>query len=596
MTFSPRSRELKHTLGISADFPGLAALDAFGEASDDLVDAVLEEAGRLARDVWAPLNRAGDETGARLENGVVRMPGGFGDAYRQYVEGGWNGLAAPAEWGGQGLPFALAIAVQENFTTANLALSLCPMLNQGALEALEHHASEELKQRYFPKMISGEWTGSMCLTEPQAGSDVGALKTRAEPGPDGTWRIKGQKIYITYGEHDMSENIVHLVLARTPDSAPGTKGISMFLVPKMLPDREGRPTKPNDLKCVSLEKKLGIHASPTCVLQFGDNDGCLGWLLGEEEQGMANMFTMMNHARINVGLQGVAIAERAWQQAAAFAQERQQGRAPGAEGNGPHAIVEHGDVRRMLMTMRGLTEAARAIVYRNAGAVDRAKHGKSEDERRAAQAEADLLTPVSKAFSTDVGVEVASLGIQVHGGMGYVEETGAAQHLRDARITPIYEGTNGIQAMDLVGRKIRRDNGAALMALIAGMEDGLAGAGGGPLGAGGKDLSQALSLFRETGEAMARLAADDMREAGTVAVPFLRMMALAVGGYLLFRQAIAAEKALDDGAGDEDFYAMKIATARFFLAHILPDIQGLARTIAGGSAGLFSIKPTDFTL
>ena len=568
MTYTAPITEQRFVLETIADLPGLAQLPHFEAATADLVDAILEEAGKLSAGVFAPLNRIGDTEGAKLANGVVTLPAGVREAYAAYVEGGWMTLGADPAWGGQGLPFVLATAVQEQTTSANMALSLCPMLSQGAIEALTAHGSEDQKQTYLTKIISGEWTGTMNLTEPQAGTDVGALRTVATPAEDGTWRIKGSKIFITWGEHDVAENIIHLVLARTPGSPKGTKGISLFIVPKFLVNADGSLGARNDLRCVSIEHKLGIHSSPTCTMSYGDNDDCVGFMIGDENAGMRAMFTMMNHARINVGLQGVAIAERAYQHALAYAKERVQVR----------RIIEFADVRRTLMTMRGLTEAARALTYLNAAAVDRAHAEIDELARREAQALADLLTPVTKAFSTDIGVEVASLGVQVFGGMGFIEETGAAQHYRDARIAPIYEGTNGIQAMDLVGRKLPQVRGKSLFADMR------------------ADFAQTAELAPYLEDALAALESatiwlaeggGDDNAAG--ATPYLRMFGLTVGGWLLAKQAAAAAKRLAAGEGDPAFLNAKIVTARFFAEQFLPQAAALLGPVTRGAETLFAI-------
>ncbi len=545
-----------------ADLDGLAGLPGFGDVSAELAGAILEESAKLAEGSFAPLNRLGDREGAHWRDGAVTLPAGFADAYRDYAAAAWNGLAADPAYGGQGLPFALSVAVQEQFTAANMAFSLCSMLTLGAIEALQAHGGAALQALYLPKLVTGEWTGTMNLTEPQAGSDVGALRTTAEPAGDGTYRIRGQKIYITWGEHDCAENIVHLVLARLPGAAAGTKGISLFLVPKFMPDADGRPGTRNDLRCVSIEHKLGIHASPTCTMSFGDEDNCVGWLVGEPHQGMRAMFTMMNHARINVGLQGVAIAERALQDALHYARERVQF----------GAIIHHADVRRMLMTMRAGTQAARAIVYANAAAVDRAHKEEDEAARAYWQRRADLLTPISKGYATDLGVELTSLAVQVHGGMGYVEETGVAQHYRDARIAPIYEGTNGIQAMDLIGRKLAGDEGAAMAELIAEMR-GIAGQW--PALARGADALEAATRH---------VLAMDRRDAGAVAASYLRLAGLVCGGWLLARQAAAAQARIDAGAGDPTFLAAKVATTRFHHEQLLIPALGLVDAIAAGGA------------
>jgi alkylation response protein AidB-like acyl-CoA dehydrogenase len=571
MTYTAPVTEQRFVLETVADLPGLAQLPAFAGATPDMVEAILGEAGKLAANVFAPLNRKGDLEGAKLADGVVTMPEGFRDAYRQYVDGGWGTLGADPAHGGQGLPFVLASAVQEQLTSANMAFSLCMMLTQGAIEALSAHASDDQKRDYLTKLITGEWTGTMNLTEPQAGSDVGALRTKAEPAGDGAWRIQGSKIYITWGEHDVADNIVHLVLARTPDSPKGTKGISLFLVPKILPDG-GR----NDLRCAGIEHKLGIHASPTCTIAFGDNGNCVGWLIGPENAGMRAMFTMMNHARINVGLQGVAIAERAYQGAVHYAKERvQSGR-----------IIGHADVRRMLMTLKSTTEATRALAYLNAAAVDRA-HATGNRE---AQALADLLTPVTKAYATDMGVEMSSLAVQVFGGMGFVEETGAAQHMRDARIAPIYEGTNGIQALDLVGRKLPQ---GAWKTLFADMraDIGLLGTHG-DLGAMAPYLEDGLAALENATLWLLGNQGDAARDAQAGATPYLRMFGIVTGGWLLAKQALAAAKGRD--GYDPAFLAAKVATARFFIEQIVPQATALLGPVTRGAATLDALSEAQF--
>ena len=568
MTYTAPITEQRFVLETIADLPGLAQLRRFEATTADLVDAILEEAGKLSAGVFAPLNRIGDTEGAKLANGVVTLPAGVREAYAAYVEGGWMTLGADPAWGGQGLPFVLATAVQEQTTSANMALSLCPMLSQGAIEALTAHGSEDQKQTYLTKIISGEWTGTMNLTEPQAGTDVGALRTTATPAEDDTWRIKGSKIFITWGEHDVAENIIHLVLARTPGSPKGTKGISLFIVPKFLVNADGSLGARNDLRCVSIEHKLGIHSSPTCTMSYGDNDDCVGFMIGGENAGMRAMFTMMNHARINVGLQGVAIAERAYQHALAYGKDRVQVR----------RIIEFADVRRTLMTMRGLTEAARALTYLNAAAVDRAHAEIDELARREAQALADLLTPVTKAFSTDVGVEVASLGVQVFGGMGFIEETGAAQHYRDARIAPIYEGTNGIQAMDLVGRKLPQGRWKSLFADMR--ADFAETAGLAPY------LEDALAALESATIWLAEGGGEDNAAGAT---PYLRMFGLTVGGWLLAKQAAAAAQRLAAGEGDPAFLNAKIVTARFFAEQFLPQAAALLGPVTRGAETLFAI-------
>ena len=570
MTYTAPTAEQRFVLDTVADITGLSALPGFDGATPDMVEAILEEAGRLASEVFAPLNRIGDTVGASLAGDTVTLPPGFAEAYARYVEGGWASLGASPAHGGQGLPFVLASAVQEQLTSANMAFSLCMMLSQGAIEALQAHASPELQETYLTKLVSGEWTGTMNLTEPQAGSDVGALRTRADPHADGSYRVKGQKIYITWGEHNVAPNIVHLVLARLPDAPPGTRGISLFLCPKILPDGSR-----NDLRCVGLEHKLGIHASPTCTMAFGEHDGCVGYLVGAEGGGMKAMFTMMNHARVNVGLQGVAIAERAYQGALSFAKDRVQG--------GGKRIIEYPDVRRMLLTLKASTEAIRALAYYNAAAVDRA-HAAHDPE---AKALADLLTPITKAYATDLGVELSSLAVQVFGGMGYVEETGAAQHLRDARIAPIYEGTNGIQAMDLVGRKLSAGAWKPLFADIRDLVRALPRAG--DLGIIGPYLDDALGALENATVWMTGNSGDAAADNAAGATPYLRMFGVTLGGYLLARQAVAAWERLSDGEGDPVFLKAKIATARFFAEQILPSATALLGPATRGAAGLFAI-------
>ena len=528
---------------------GIGELEGGPDA--EMVDAVLEGAAALAEGEFAPLASIGDTVGARWDNGKVTMPPGYKAAWRSFVEGGWMTLAAPEDHGGQALPHAMSAALMDNLNAANLGFALCPMLSMGAIEAIEQHGSDELKRDYLPKIVSGEWPATMNLTEPAAGSDVGALKTRAEPVGDGSWRIKGTKIFITYGEHDLSDQIIHLVLARTTGAPEGTRGISLFLVPKLMPDGSA-----NDVRCVSIEHKLGIHASPTCVMSYGDHDGAIGWLVGPEMGGIAAMFTMMNNARLNVGLQGVGIAERATQRAVAYALERKQG----LRNRLPVPIAEHPDVRRMLVRMRALTMGARALVYYAFGQVDRAARGDS-----AAALRAEVMTPLAKAWGTDVGCEVASLGIQVHGGMGYIEETGAAQHLRDARIAPIYEGTNGIQAADLVGRKLGLDGGLAFDGVIADVRAETADA-----------RLVALVDAVEVAAATLRESAPDDRLAGSY--PFLTMTSVMVAGWLVERMARS------EGAD-----ARTKAAADFFLATIVPEALGLGAAAEAGAALLYEV-------
>jgi alkylation response protein AidB-like acyl-CoA dehydrogenase len=570
MDLTPATAEQRFVLTHAAGIETLAEAERFADATPDLLDAILTGIGDFAAGEWRPLARKGDTVGARWTPEGVVMPDGYPAAYRAYVEGGWGTIGSPAEYGGQALPFAVATAVLETLGTADMGFALAPTLTVGAIEALTHHGSAEQQARYLPKLATGEWTGTMNLTEPQAGSDVGALTTRAEPVGDGNWRITGTKIYISFGDHDMADNIVHLVLARTPGAPAGTKGISLFLVPKFRLDADGNPGAPNDIRVVSIEHKMGLHASPTCVLSFGDNGDCIGELIGAEGAGMRAMFTMMNNARLNVGLQGVQVAEAATQRAVAYARERVQS-ARASTGGAPVAIIDHPDVRRMLLRMTAQTMAARGLVYYAAGQVDRATLGVEGAKTRL-----DLVTPLAKAHGTDIGCEVASLGVQVHGGMGYVEETGAAQYYRDARITPIYEGTNGIQAADLVGRKLVGDGGAGVEALFTEMEAEV----------GHAALRDLLNDTRAVARWMLEADVDD-RLAGSY--PFLTMLATCTCGWLLERQG----RALDQVA-DPDFVARKRAAVAFYLDRIVPEARGLGMAAMAGAGGLYSLSADQF--
>jgi len=550
------------------------------ELADDLADAVLEEAGKFATDRIAPLNQIGDQIGNRFEDGVVTTAPGWKETYRDWAEGGWNGLTAPSEHGGQALPQLLQTACSEMWTSASMAFMLGPMLTTGAVDALVAHGSEELKNIYLDRLVSGEWMGTMNLTEPHAGSDVGALKTRAERSSDGSYRISGQKIYITYGEHDLTDNIIHLVLARLPDAPQGTRGISLFLVPKFLVNADGTLGARNDVRCAGLEHKLGIHASPTCTMIYGDQGGAVGYLIGEENRGLNCMFTMMNSARLGVGLQGVAIAERAYQLALAYASERKQGRALGSTADGMSAIIAHPDVRRMLMLMRSRTDAARAICYMTAAAMDRSHRETDPEKRKASEERAALLTPIAKAWSTDIGIEVASLGIQVHGGMGFIEGSGAAQHLRDARIAAIYEGTNGIQAIDLVTRKLPLSNGDAVRSLFGEMHATLNALKASNLpgfGASADKLSEAMAALEAATLWMAKALKERTEEALASATPYQTLFGTTLGGINLVRAALA------------DPSEKHIATARFFAEQIIPEAQSLSRTVTEGATALSNI-------
>ncbi|MBW3166881.1 acyl-CoA dehydrogenase [Qipengyuania flava] len=577
MTYTPATQDQLLAIRVNAGIEELAQSEKFAAAEPDMVEAIVGGIGEFAAGEWAPLNRVGDLEGAKLENGVVTLPDGFAAAYEHYVEQGWNAISGPTEFGGQGLPFTLSCNVLENLGTANMAFNLLPMLSVGAIESLEHHGSPELQQKYLPKLVSGEWSGTMNLTEPQAGSDVGALRTTAHLIEDGEhagkYRIKGQKIYITWGEHDLAKNIIHLVLARLPDAPEGSRGISLFVVPKYHVKADGSPGAHNDVRCVSIEHKLGINASPTCVMSYGDNDECIGELVGAENRGLMAMFTMMNNARINVGNQGVQIGERATQQAQMYARERIQSARAGSPDKAPVAILEHPDVRRMLLRMKALTEGARALLYYTAGQVDRGTLGDS-----AARARGEVLTPLIKAWGTEIGIEVASLGVQVHGGMGFVEETGAAQHWRDSRIAPIYEGTNGIQAADLVTRKLGMDGGEALTAVLAdiardaGEESGLA--------ALAADCESVALWMREE-------ASLDDRLAGSV--PFCTMFAVAVAGWQLLRQKRAVE-----GGAAPGLAATKQASVRFFLDRVVPEAAGLKASATAGAEPLYALSAEQF--
>ena len=557
---------LKHAAGLKAAL----AEGLYGDLDEETVDSVLEEAGRFAGNVIAPLNRIGDKFGTPFKDGNVTTPPGWKEAYTSWAAAGWNGLASPAAWGGQELPHALNAACVEMWNSASMAFGIGPVLTMAAIDALAAYGSDNLKQAYLGKLVSGEWMGTMQLTEPQAGSDVGALRTKAERAGDGSYRLTGSKIFITYGEHDLTDNIIHFVLARLPDAPPGTKGISLFLVPKFTLNKDGSLAARNDVRAHSVEHKLGIHASPTCTMVYGDNGGAVGFLIGEEHKGMAAMFTMMNRARLAVALQGVAIAERATQQAMSYARDRKQS---------GHAIIDYPDVKRMLLTMRSLTGVARAICYATGVALDRSHRAKTNAERKAANERASLLTPIAKAFSTDIGIEVASLGVQVHGGMGFIEETGAAQHYRDARIAAIYEGTNGIQAIDLVARKVPLAGGNTVRLYL-------------------EELRRTVSAVKESnapvfGETAARLGeAIDSLERATQwilsqktsdttlagATPYLRLFGNAAGGCMLADQALAS---LRDGDG-----AARTALARFFAENIAVQASGLERSVTEGAESI----------
>ena len=591
MVFAAPVADILFALEHTARFDELTGARAFAGIDRDTVAAVLTEAGRFATEVVAPLNRVGDLEPARLEGGAVVTPPGFADAYRRWCDGGWNGLAADAALGGQGLPHAVDIAVSEMVNAGSLSFALALLLNQGAASALAAHAGAEIRARYLPRLVSGEWTGTMNLTEPQAGSDLALIRTSATPAGDGRYRIRGQKIFITYGDQDWTENILHLVLARLPDAPEGTRGISLFLVPKRLVGEDGSPGPANDVRCLRLEHKLGIHGSPTCVMAYGEEgEGAVGYLVGEEHRGLAAMFTMMNLARLAVGVQGVAVAERASQEAAAYAAERRQGRRPGDPAGAPVAIAEHPDVARMLTTMRALVAAARAICLNTAVSIDLAAHAESEDERARHRARSDLLTPLAKAFSTDIGVEVASMAIQVHGGAGYIEETGAAQHLRDARILPIYEGTNGIQAIDLAMRKVAGDGGRAAGALIAELGDiaEAASATNEPLlGRTGERLKEAVGDLARTTDWIVATAGGNTDTVLAGATAYLRLFGLAAGGGFITRGALGAARS---GEAGDAARAERIGLARYFAECLLAETGSLARSVIGGGDALLAYR------
>ena len=591
-TYIAPIRDMQFVLNEVAGLEEICALPGNEECSVDLVESILDEAAKFATGVLDPINKVGDRTGHVCKDGIVTTAPGFKEAYQLFVETGWNAMPFSPEFGGQGLPALVSMAVNEMWKGANMAFGLCPMLTGGAIEAIAHHASDELKQKYLPKMVEGTWTGTMNLTEPNAGSDLAAISSKAKAVGDGTYLVSGTKIFITWGEHDVAENIIHLVLARLPDAPPGLKGISLFLVPKFLVNDDGSLGKRNDLICASIEHKLGIHGSPTAVMSYGENEGAVGYLIGEENKGIGYMFTMMNHARVNVGLEGVGIAERAYQHALWYARERVQGKIIGDKSDEKKTILHHPDVRRMLMDIKSRTEAMRTLAYYAAANIDKAHAGDA-----AAQARVDLLTPVVKGWSTEQGVELSSTALQVFGGVGFVEETGAAQYYRDSRITTIYEGTTAIQANDLVGRKLAREKvpGAAMKALLAEMnatvndlvaaDDRLKGIAVN-LKNGINSLSTAAEWILATYEANPQAV-----HAGSV--PFLKLTGIVVGGWLMAKSAAIAVKHLADGSSD-DFYKAKLATATYFAAHQLPFAAAYAAEITGGSDSVFGLAETLF--
>jgi acyl-CoA dehydrogenase len=584
--------QMRFTIEHLADLPAVTALPDFSSVDGDTVQAVLEEAAKFAGGVLAPINWLGDRQGVRVENDAVVVPKEFIDAYAQFREAGWPGIASNPEFGGQGLPKTVALACDEMWAAANVAFALCPELSQGAILAMDRHATDELKQTYLEKLVAGQWAGTMCLTEPQAGSDLSSLTTTAEPKGDG-YLIKGQKIYITWGDHPMAENIIHLVLARLPGAPAGTKGISLFVVPKFKLNPDGTPGERNDVRPVSVEHKMGIHASPTCVLAFGDQGGADGYLVGKPNEGLAAMFTMMNYMRLGVGAQGVGLADRSYQKSVAYARDRVQGRAPGEKGR--VAIIRHPDVRRMLLLMRSLTQASRAICYYTASCLDRSAHGTDAESVAHWQARADLMTPIAKAWCTEAAQEATELGIQVHGGMGYVEETGVAQFYRDARIASIYEGTNGIQAIDLVGRKLLRDGGATVSAFISDMR-----AVDAPLANAGEDLAtvrQALARgLDELVQSSTHLLTGERRDPELVsaaAFDYMMLIGTVIGGWQLARGALVALEQIAAG-GDRAFLETQVVMAKFYAEHVLPRCSAHAAAVRAGSGSTMALAADHF--
>ena len=584
-------KDMKFVLNELAGLAEVAKLPGYADATPDTVEAILQEAGNFASGVLDPINHSGDQEGSKWTESGVKTPKGFREAYRQYIDGGWAALPFEPEWGGQGLPKLVATAVEETLTSSNMSFTLCPLLTQGAIHALELCGTETLKKTFMGKMIAGQWTGTMNLTEPQAGSDLALVRSHAAPKGD-HYLVSGQKIFITYGDHDLTDNIVHLVLARTPDAPEGVKGISLFVVPKFMVKPDGSLGERNRVQCASIEHKLGIHASPTAVMVF---DNAVGYLVGEENKGLSYMFVMMNAARFSVGLEGVAIAERAFQRALAYARDRVQGKE--LTGGKTVHIIQHPDVRRMLMLMKSQTEATRALAYVVAGAMDAAARHPDKETRAGNQAFVELMIPVVKGWSTETGIEVASLGVQVHGGMGFVEETGAAQHLRDARITTIYEGTTGIQANDLMGRKIAREGGVTVkgwLALLAQFDGELAQSKNvdvralrAALAAGAKGVAECVEYVLAT-------AGKDPNAAFSGAVPFLKLMGITAGGWQMARAALIAEKQIASGNGEAKFLSAKIATARFYADHVLSQAPGLADTVIAGAAAVMALDEEQF--
>ena len=590
---------LKDMLFVMNELAGLAAVNALpgcDDATPETVEAVLEENAKFCSEVIAPLNWAGDQQPSAWRDGVVTTTKGFKEAFKAFGEAGWQGVQHPADFGGQGLPKLVATPCIEMLNAANLSFALCPLLTDGAIEALMTAGSDAQKATYLENLISGKWTGTMNLTEPQAGSDLAMVRSRAVPQDDGTYRVFGTKIYITYGEHDMAENIIHLVLARTPDAPEGVKGISLFVVPKFLVNADGTPGARNDVHCVSIEHKLGIKASPTAVLQFGDHGGAIGTLVGLENRGLEYMFIMMNSARFAVGMQGIGIAERAYQKAVGYAKDRVQSRDLSGSA-GPVTIIHQPDVRRMLMSMRAQIEAARALAYVTAAASDAAHHAPDADTRKSNHAFYEYMVPVVKGWSTEMSIEIASTGVQIHGGMGFIEETGAAQYYRDARILTIYEGTTAIQANDLVGRKTVRDGGAVVHGIIAQVratEAALASHAGGDLAAIRNQLAAGSAALAEVVDYMVANIKTDIKGVFAGSVPYLKLAGIVFGGWQMARAALVAHQYLESGSGDVDFYRAKIGTARFYADHFLSQASGLRQSIVEGSAGVMALSEAQF--
>lgn len=599
-TYVAPVRDMQFVMHELADLEAVTQLPGYEESSPELVEAIMDEAGKFATEVIDPINPIGDRQGCTWKDGEVTAADGYKEAYKLFVETGWNAMPCSTDFGGQGLPTLVSTAVQEMWKSSSIAFALCPMLTSGAIEAIAHHGSDELKNTYLPKMVEGVWTGTMNLTEPQAGSDLSAVRSKAVPQSDGSYRITGTKIFITWGEHNMAENIIHLVLARLPDAPPGVKGISLFLAPKYLVNADGSLGERNDLVCASIEHKMGIHASATAVMSFGEKEGAIGYLIGEANKGLGYMFTMMNHARLNVGLEGVAVSERAYQHALSYARERIQGAPIGDKSGIAKPIIHHPDVRRMLMDMKSRTEAMRALAYWVAAQMDHAHNNPDAEQAAAAQAMVDLLTPVVKGWCTESSVEITSTGIQVYGGMGFIEETGACQYMRDSRITPIYEGTTAIQANDLIGRKLAKekdDNGAAgasARRLISRIKSTIESLNANKALADiAQELSAALFAFETATEWLIEHYDAEPQAALAGAVPYLMLTGIVTGGWMMARAALIAQAKIDAGSSD-DFYKAKLATAHYFAAHQLPKVAAYAAEVTEGSASVLSMPESLF--